>query len=271
MTVLTWRKALVADNPVIHLYAPCRNEAFLLPYFFKHYDQFVSQYFIWDNCSIDNTRELLKANSKVTSFDNPSPDIRDDIYLQIKNEAWKQFSPDADWIICCDIDEFLYFHDDPFKLLERYEAENITVPRTVGFGMAYEMNPYTEGKQLYDDNRTGLIYMNNLYNKFALFNNRSIESINYDFGCHTARPEGFVRYNKRADILLLHYAFPPEEVIRKRGLERIGRVSEHNRYLQVGNYTQDNIEREVNFRKQIEQRGMNIIAVLTGRSSDKND
>ena len=49
----------------VHLYALCWNEERLLPFFFRHYDPFVTRYFIFDHDSTDRSCQLLKAHSRV--------------------------------------------------------------------------------------------------------------------------------------------------------------------------------------------------------------
>jgi Glycosyl transferase family 2 len=55
-----------AQCPVVHLYALCWNEERLLPFFFRHYDPFVTRYFIFDHNSTDHSRQILKAHPRVT-------------------------------------------------------------------------------------------------------------------------------------------------------------------------------------------------------------
>ena len=49
----------------VHLYAQCWNEAEMLPFFFRHYDGLVDQYFIYDDGSDDGSSELLSIHPKV--------------------------------------------------------------------------------------------------------------------------------------------------------------------------------------------------------------
>ena len=53
------------DKPIIHYYAVCWNEEKILPFMLDYYDQFVDQFYIYDNYSTDNTKKILSERSKV--------------------------------------------------------------------------------------------------------------------------------------------------------------------------------------------------------------
>ena len=46
-------------QPIVHLYAVCKNEAHIIPYFLKHYGAFVDTFIIYDNGSTDKSLKLL--------------------------------------------------------------------------------------------------------------------------------------------------------------------------------------------------------------------
>src|SRR5260370_33355377 len=49
----------------VHLYAQCWNDAFMLPYFFRHYDGFVDRYVIFDDGSTDRSLAILRDHPRV--------------------------------------------------------------------------------------------------------------------------------------------------------------------------------------------------------------
>ena len=58
------------SSQTIHLYCLCWNEQRVLPFFFRHYDDLIDRYFVFDNGSTDGTLEMLAAHDRVevTSF-----------------------------------------------------------------------------------------------------------------------------------------------------------------------------------------------------------
>src|SRR5690242_2946962 len=46
----------------VHLYALCWNDAYMLPYFFRHYDSFVDRYIIFDDGSTDRSLDILRRH-----------------------------------------------------------------------------------------------------------------------------------------------------------------------------------------------------------------
>jgi hypothetical protein len=105
-------------TPIIHLYSICYNEKVLMPHFLEYYSRFCEKIHIYDNQSDDETLKICEnySNVSVYTFDT-SGKIRDDIYLNIKNNIWKKSRGIADYVIICDIDEFLY-HPDLMNFLK---------------------------------------------------------------------------------------------------------------------------------------------------------
>lgn len=190
----------------------CKNEEVLLPFFIRHYAPIVDEIHMFDNISTDRSLEIAKtcAKIKVIPFDTDDV-IRDDIYLNIKNEHYKNL--DADWYIVVDMDEFLY-HKDLRKKLEEYTSHGITMPKTCGYNMIGIEVPIDDGitplTQLLNTGvRTDTTFIvgpdfMGSYSKRAMFH-KSITSVNYMPGCHECFPIGNVHMSTTVEILLLHY------------------------------------------------------------------
>jgi hypothetical protein len=248
----------------IDLYVVTYNDEFMLPYFFKHYDQFVRWYFVFDNMSTDSTRDILRSKHNVTIFDNYSPGLDSMGNTDWKNRTWKQFSrSDADWIICCDSDEFLYCKTDLLEKLDLYDRVGISVPRTCGLAMAYEWQPCDGSKQIWQQFQQGSLYENRIYNKPMIFSAKRIDNINYSSGCHYALPEGQIRYSPLQELFMLHYAYPPEAVIRKQFEVKIVRA----KLLEQGKdnvtyFNQNDMDRRIGERSYIMAQGLNVIDAI---------
>jgi hypothetical protein len=126
----------------IHLYALCWNDADMLPFFFRHYDPVVSRYFIYDDHSSDDSRDLLHShpNVEVEPFVRSDPESFTLSEMSISNECWKRSRGWADWVIVTDIDEHL-FHPSLTALLMRYKALGVTIAPALGYQMVAEEFP----------------------------------------------------------------------------------------------------------------------------------
>ena len=108
-------------NFKIHLYSICYNEQVMLPHFIDHYSSFCDKLFIYDNFSTDLSSDICKNNAKVEFLNfETGGEIRDDIYLTIKNNVWKRSRGEADFVIVCDVDEFLY-HDNLIEEINNFD------------------------------------------------------------------------------------------------------------------------------------------------------
>jgi len=176
----------------IDVYAVCWNESFLMPYFMRHYKTFARNIFIYDNYSTDGCDQIAEGmGARVIYFGNDNLDDRE--YLKVKNNAWK--GTDADWIICCDLDEFIY-HPDLVSELTKLQAGGVTLPNIEGYNVYSESLP--NGGQIYDSIDTG--FPSTDFTKQIIFNPK-IREIDYAYGCHENTAKG-IRGGK---IYMIHY------------------------------------------------------------------
>ena len=92
---------------MITIYTICFNEELILPFFVKWYrKKFPNcRIIIYDNYSTDSTEKIaLQNNCQVIKYDSNNQ-IRDDLYLNIKNNCWKD--AETDWVLVCVVDELL--------------------------------------------------------------------------------------------------------------------------------------------------------------------
>ena len=178
----------------IEIYGICYNEEKMLPYFIRHYSK-LGDIILYDNYSTDKTDEIAKAAGiKVIKFDTGDK-FRDDIHMYIKNNCWKKSS--ADWVIVCDVDEFIY-HPKLTKILEHTTD---TIFKPIGYDMFSKNFPTTNG-QIYEEITNGV--ESDGYSKFCLFNPKKIKEINFSPGAHISNPTGIVKINTTSGIKLLH-------------------------------------------------------------------
>ncbi len=175
----------------VHIFSICWNEEKTLPYFFKHYKERFAhvQFTIYDNQSTDNSRAIISSNGAAIIDHDTNNEIRDDLYLQIKNNCWK--TSDADWVIVCDVDEWIDCNDD---FLNRCNATIIKPEAYDMIGNSYNLDKITRG------------FRYRKMDKCILFKPAAIQEINYETGCHKCHPVGEVSYNTET-VLLYHMKY----------------------------------------------------------------
>jgi glycosyltransferase involved in cell wall biosynthesis len=204
----------------IEVYAICYNEEKLLPYFLRHYSSFCDEITIFDNQSTDSGPSLCRKNPKVNliSYDT-SGEIRDDIYLEIKNNCWKR--SDANWVIICDIDEFVY-HPEIRSILSLMDQVTAITP---GLFNMYSAKFPTTKKQIYEEVDLGVP----AGDKLNIFRPDQIEEINYDPGCHDCHPKGNVNISAWTGIKTLHFRYLSKQYVLDRNAFYFARLSKQNK------------------------------------------
>lgn len=185
---------------VIHYYSLCWNEEKILSLVLDYYSEFCEKMIIMDNESDDQSHAIIHSYPKaeVRTYSS-NGQIRDDIYLDIKNNVWKESRGKADWVIVCDTDEIL-FHPRLMDKLDELKAQGVSIIKPFGFDMFAESFPeksLLEIKTGVEDNRH--------LRKCIIFNPNMIEEINFKAGCHKSFPTGRVKFYKQDDFKLLHY------------------------------------------------------------------
>ena len=125
----------------IWLYTVTHNEAKILPWFLRHYEQFCDRITVFDDASTDGTPDLVRACKVGVVEKYPFAGKLDDRqFIQLAKQTYVQARGHADWVIWCDPDEFLY-HPHLLATLEKLLADGVQVPFTRGFQMISETFP----------------------------------------------------------------------------------------------------------------------------------
>lgn len=190
--------------PNIHIYSVCRDEVDILPFFLDYYDRICSKIFIYDNQSKDGSKELIDAHPKSIRVDYDTGGVlRDDVHMYIKNSVWKESIGEADWVIVCDLDEFLY-HKNLKRFLHHCKQRHITIPKPIGFNMISDEMP-KPGRLITDQIKYGAY--SKKFTKSIIFDPNRIEEINYGPGGHKIDPIGDIRVLEDPNLKLLHYKY----------------------------------------------------------------
>lgn len=206
-------------NNLITITAVAYNEEVLMQFFIDHYRRMFPDcpIVIYDNYSTDRTAEIaLSNNCTVIKYDSNN-EIRDDLYLEIKNNCWKNY--DTPWCLQCDIDEICFINEDQLKYEEKLGS---TIISFEGWNMINtEPNPLLELKNIKWASRC------KQYDKYFLFNKKFIKSINYDPGCHTANPVGTKKLSEQL-YKIYHFRALDEDYVVAKNLLYCKRLSKQN-------------------------------------------
>lgn len=214
------------NKPIVHVYTLCYNEERMLPYFLRHYLSFADKVVIFDNHSTDSSVKIAHQheNVEVKKFET-GDQIDDTTFLEIKNNCWKESKGVADFVVVCDMDEFL-FHPDMVSFLEKLKREDYSLVKPIGYHMINETWPTTDG-QIYEEIKKGL--RSTWSDKMILFDPNKLKEINYDPGCHTCSPKGEVKvYQDDEALKMLHYKYlDVDHLIAKnaRNAERLSKIN----------------------------------------------
>lgn len=169
---------------MITVYTIAYNEEILLPFFINWYrTRFPNcKIIVHDNYSIDNTEKIALENGcEIIKYDSNN-EIRDDIYLNIKNNCWKQSN--TDWVVVCDVDELIDINEVDILY------ENSSIIKFNAFNMVSMNDELNLNNIIHGVRDEG-------YDKFYMFNKTMIKEINYYPGCHKANPVGIVSFSEK--------------------------------------------------------------------------
>ena len=207
----------------IHVYTVAWNEEMMMPFFLRHYSRFCEKIVVFDNESTDGTREIVSAcpQAELRSYatNNQSSERSK---MHIRNSAYKESRDRADWVIVCDVDEFLY-HPRLLTQLRYYRWLGVNFPKVRGFDMVPDSAP-GPNENLAARYRFGV--SNGRFDKRIIFSPHL--EMQYAPGSHSAvRPSG-ARESLRADLKLLHYKMLNQEYFVQRNRLLGARRSEDN-------------------------------------------
>jgi len=174
----------------------------MLPHFFRHYDDLVDRYFIFDNGSSDGTLDMLAAHGRVQTAPFA---IEDDSFVETERRLsdiiWQASRGIADWVIIVDVDEHLH-HPDLRGYLHGCAREGVTAIMAVGYEMVASVFP-TGDVRLSETIARGV--PSHFETKPCVFNPAAITETNFSYGRHCADLSGRVVWPNDREVLLLHY------------------------------------------------------------------
>lgn len=203
----------------------------MLPYFFRHYDGVVDEYFIHDNDSSDGSLEILNAHPRVTVLPLVlEGDSMCAAAFELINDLWKGSRGKADWVVVCNIDEF-FWHPDLRWYLEACRRRGITYLPSRGYDMITESFP-GPGDDLAAMHRLGVRH--EAFDKPGFFHPDEILESGFGMARHSAEPTGNVVVPSEQELYLLHYKHLGLEYLEARHAELNARMREGDRANEWG-------------------------------------
>lgn len=137
----------------IWVFAVCHNEAPILPFWLRHYGAFADRMLIFDDGSDDFGMDIIRAQPKATLERWPHADGMDEEnFLKFARNTYPIARGRADWVIWCDMDEFVY-HPDWAGLLASRIVIDQPIIYSAGFNMTnldFDGLPKDDGRQLWE-------------------------------------------------------------------------------------------------------------------------
>ena len=231
----------------VHLYTLCYNEMKILPFAVDYWKSVADEIFVLDNGSTDGSVEYLSGIDGINVVHFNSDGFSDKTHRDLKNKVWKASRGHADWVIVCDLDEFLWSPEGIRKTLERFKDEGVTIVKPDGYNIYSEKFPEHEnGVYLWDVCHNGV--RDDLFNKIIAFSPNEITDINYTVGAHKCRPKGNIKWNWQiadTSVKLLHFKNLSLEYVLDRYKGYADRLSKLNKERRWGvQYTRP-VERTV--------------------------
>ena len=217
---------------IIHAHILSWNEEKILPFTLDYYSKICDKIFIHDNMSTDSSDEIYKKYKKVKVLKwDSNNEINEFNYTKIKSNAYKIYSRDADWVIVCDCDEFLY-HENLMEKLDEYKKNGITIPQIDGHDMVSESFPEYDGNLITDKIKIGSETYQPMC-KNIIFDPKI--DVEYGIGGHSIQSKQGT-LSPTAELKLLHYKFLGKEYVKNIYISRAKRLSEFNKQNKLGEH-----------------------------------
>ncbi len=163
---------------VVHLLA--RNEAEIIGYTLKHYRSYCAEIVLHDLGSTDATMDIARSFGAVVKQHDSGGEFRDALNKKIKNECWH--GTDADWVICADADEMMYFPAGAKETLKSYDEQQVAVACPYGYEMVSDVFPNGNG-QITEYVKHGA-RDDFWYGKMVMFSPKRVAAVDFGAGAH---------------------------------------------------------------------------------------
>jgi glycosyltransferase involved in cell wall biosynthesis len=190
-------------DPRVLVVTMAHDEAFLLPYFLRHYLTFAAEVWVFDNESTDATADVARSfGPRVRVHACPTGGVFDEDKLrEVKAHSWKPRRGAFDGVVVADVDELLH-HPEMLATLAEARALGATLLAPLGCEMVAEAPPAGDG-QIYAEVRRGA--RSAWASKPCCFDPQRVVDLNLSDGAHWARADGHVLCYPAPGLKLLHF------------------------------------------------------------------
>ena len=230
----------------IDIVTVAHNEEKMIKYFIEHYLPMARTIYILDHESTDNTAGVAKSYGEKVKVIPIQFKFSHILLSVIKKEFSKQL--DADFVVACDTDEFI-FPRDPKDILEDCIKKNITVPLTTGYHMLSESFDFKS--DIYNIKRG---HRDPHFDKKIVFSPKI--DIGWSVGQHFTVPQYCGNGYQESDIALLelrHYKYINLDYVIDRNKVVGARINDQELRMGMGvHHVAPESEQELYFRRMLE-------------------
>jgi len=207
----------------IWLYALCGEEADILPYFLRHYENQVDRIILLDGGMDEATVDvaMLRWNFphiEECPFTHGGYDDR--LFVEYAAEKYKEARRHADWVVWVDVDEFLYTPIPLRDALDHYRGGEIHAVQCDGYQMVAPSFPEYTGEPLTSLVKVGAY--DKIYNKVCAFD--PMLDVRWSVGRHSCDIDGL--FPTPTGMKLLHYRYFGDEWLKARNARNHARRSQ---------------------------------------------
>lgn len=216
----------------IELYVLCFNEAKMIRHTLNYYSKFCSKITVIDNQSTDQSIQFARRFKKVEikTLDSGNEFI-EDVLTESRNNCWKGST--ADYVIVCDMDEFLY-DDHLIEKLQIAKEKHIAMPMITGYNMMHPEFPTNYHKLITEQVKQGVKSCR--FDKNIIFDPKRIKEINYRPGAHICYPEFYegIIVEPLIELKLLHFKYLGRDYLYQKHKGYVHRMSDISREKRHG-------------------------------------
>lgn len=247
--------SVVYDPVSTWVYAYCKDEQTLLPYFLDAYS-FASRVILYDAGSQDKSVEIAQSFGAEVRV-CPWVGLDDARAAQFSNQQYKEARGKADWVIWVDIDEIIY-HPFIQQRLAELKAASIDVARVDGYSM-FSADPPTGSGHIWDVISTGIKDWR--YCKPCVLNPEL--EFAWGPGRHEIWIPGPYTTNEADPLSLLHYRYLGENWHLARNTANYESLVEHNG-LGIETYPGANVHHSPQWYREQADGAYDVIAEIRG-------
>ena len=199
----------------------------------NYYSKFCSKITIIDNESTDESINIAKNfdfNIEVIAFCT-NGEYREDLMIDIRNNCWK--GSNADFVIVCDMDEYLYDERLMEKLIYAKEKK-INIPIIIGYNMMSLNFPNNYSLPIIAQVKYGI--RDKIFDKSIIFNPKNLVNINFGPGSHACNPEFYKEtvVDELMELKLLHFKYLDKKYLYEKHNNYSNRMSIINKEKRYG-------------------------------------